>query len=87
MKLKAALLGCFESADYAYKTRQALVKWIKKGGMTEYIVSFSEHFTHCSDVDSAEALFPFLDSFSPQLHAFIYMQRSRDLQDAMQIAE
>ena len=27
VRLKAALLGYFKPADYAYKTRQALAKW------------------------------------------------------------
>ena len=27
VRLKAALLGYFNPADYAYKTRQALAKW------------------------------------------------------------
>ena len=55
--------------------------------MTEYIVGFFERFTQCSDIDGTEALFRFLDSLSPQLQAFVRMQRPRDLQDAMQIAE
>ena len=46
-RLKAALLGYFKPADYAYKTRQALSKWTQKGGITEYIVGFSECFTQC----------------------------------------
>ena len=87
MRLKAALLGYFKSANYAYKMRQALAKWTQKGGITEYIVGFSERFTQYSDVDGAEVLFPFLDGLSPQLQAFVHMQRPRDLQDAMQIAE
>ena len=86
VRLKAALLGYFKPADYAYKTRQALLKWTQKGGITEYIVGFSEHFTQCSDVDGAEALFQFLDSLSPQLQAFVRMQKPNDLQDAMQMA-
>ena len=65
VRLKAALLGYFKPANYAYKTRQALSKWTQKGGITEYIVGFSESFTQCSDVDGAEALFRFLDSLSP----------------------
>ena len=65
VRLKAALLGYFKPADYAYKTRQALTKWTQKGGITGHIVGFSEHFTHCSDVDGAEALFCFLDGLSP----------------------
>ena len=65
VRLKAALLGYFKPADHAYKTRQALSKWTQKGGITEYIVGFSECFTQCSDVDGAEALFQFLDGLSP----------------------
>ena len=60
VRLKAALLGYFKSADYGYKTRQALAKWTQKGGITEYIVGFSEGFTQCSDIDGAEVLFHFL---------------------------
>ena len=57
VRLKAALLGYFKPADYAYKTRQALSKWTQKGGITEYIFRFYVRFTQCSDIDGAEALF------------------------------
>ena len=53
VRLKAALLGYFKPVDYAYKTRQPLAKWTQKGGITEYIVRFSEWYTQCSDVDGA----------------------------------
>ena len=87
MRLKAALLGYFNPADYAYKTRQSLAKWTQKGGITEYIIGFSECYTQFSEVDGAEALFCFLDGLSPQLLAFVRMQRPYDLQAVMQIAE
>ena len=73
VRLKAALLGYFKPADYAYKTRQSLAKWTQRGGIIEYIVGFSEQFTRCSDVDSTEAPFHFLDGLSPQLQTFIRM--------------
>ena len=85
--LKAALLEYFNPVDYAYKTRQSLAQWTQKGGIIEYIVEFSERFTQCSDVDGAEALFCFLYGLSPQLQAFVPMQKPNDLQFAMQIAE
>ena len=67
VRLKLVLLNYFKLADYAYKTRQALAKWTQKGGITEYIIGFSERFTQCSDIDGAEVLFHFLDSLLPQL--------------------
>ena len=73
VRLEAALLGYLKPADYAYKTRQSLAKWTQKGGINEYIVGFFEHYTQCSDVDGAEALFHFLDGLSPQLQAFVCM--------------
>ena len=87
LRLKATLLGYFKPVDYAYKARQSLAKWTQKGGITEYIVGFSEHYTQCSDIDGTEALFHFFDSLSTQLQAFIRMQRPYDLQAVMQIAE
>ena len=57
MRLRAALLGYFKPADYAYKTRKSLAKWNQKGSIAEYIVGFSKRSTQCSDVDGAEALF------------------------------
>ena len=59
--LKAALLGYFKPADYAYKTHQALAKCSQPGSVTKYIMSFSEKYTQCSDVDSAEAMFRFIN--------------------------
>ena len=38
--LKAALLGYFKPADYAYKTRQALSKCSQQWMVTEYIMQF-----------------------------------------------
>ena len=87
LRLKAALLGYFKPADYAYKTRQSLANWTQKGSTSEYIVGFSERYTQCSDIDGAEALFCFLDGLLPQLPAFVHMQRPNNLQAAMQIAE
>ena len=60
--LKAALLGYLKPADYAYKTHQALSKCSQHGMLTEYIMQFSERYTQCSDVDSAEAMFRFINS-------------------------
>ena len=59
--LKAALLGYLKPADYAYKTHQALSKCSQQGMVTKYIMQFSEWYTQCSDVDSAEAMFWFID--------------------------
>ena len=59
--LKAALLGYFKPADYAYKMCQALAKCSQRGSVTEYIMSFSEKYTQCSNLDSAEAIFRFID--------------------------
>ena len=59
--LKAALLSYFKPANYAYKTCQALSKCSQQGMVTEYIMQFSEWHTQCSDVDSAEAVFQFID--------------------------
>ena len=59
--LKAALLGYFKPADYAYKMHQASSKCSQQGMVTEYIMQFSEWYTQCSDVDSAEAMFWFID--------------------------
>ena len=55
--LKAALLGYFKPADYAYKTHQALAKCSQCGSVTEYIMSFSEKYTQCLDVDSVKIIF------------------------------
>ena len=65
--LKAALLGYFKPANYAYKTHQALAKCSQRGSVTEYIMSFSEKHTQCSDVNSAEAMFRFIDGLQPSV--------------------
>ena len=65
--LKAALLGYFKPADYVYKTRQALAKCCQRGSFTEYIMSFLEKYTQCSDVDSAKAMFRFIDGLQPSV--------------------
>ena len=65
--LKAALLGYFKPADYAYKTHQALAKCSQQGSVTEYMMSFSEKYTQCSDVDSAKAMFRFIDGLQPSV--------------------
>ena len=67
--LKAALLGYFKPANYAYKMRQALSKCSQHGMVTEYIMQFSERYTQCSDVDSAEAMFRFIDGLQPLVQA------------------
>ena len=59
--MKAALLGYFKLADYAYKMRQALAKCSQRGTVTEYLMQFSGKYTQCSDVDLAEAMFQFID--------------------------
>ena len=63
--LKAALLGYFKPADYVYKMHQALAKSSQRGTVTEYIMQFSEKYTQCSDVDSTEAMFQFVDGLQP----------------------
>ena len=65
--LKAALLGYFKPAEYAYKMHQVLSKCSQRGTVTEYIMSFSEKYTECSDVDSAEAMFWFIDGLQPSV--------------------
>ena len=57
VRFKLALLGYYKPANYAYKMQQSLAKWTQKGGITEYIVGYSECYTQCSDVDGAKALF------------------------------
>ena len=59
--LKAALLGYFKPADYANKACQALSKCSQRGTVTEYIMQFYEWYAQCSDVDSAKAMFWFID--------------------------
>ena len=65
--LKAALLGNFKPADYAYKMHQALAKCSQQGSVTEYIMSFSEKYTQCSNVDATKAMFRFIDSLQPSV--------------------
>ena len=65
--LKAVLLGYFKPADYAYKMHQALAKCSQRGSVTEYIMPFSEKYTQCSDVDSAEAMFRFINGLQPSV--------------------
>ena len=65
--LKAVLLGYFKPADYAYKTHQALAKCSQRGSVTDYIMSSSEKYTQCSDADSAEAMFRFIDGVQPSV--------------------
>ena len=59
--LKAALLGYFKPADYAYKMRQALSKCSQHGTVTEYTMQFSEWYNQCFDVDLAKAMLRFID--------------------------
>ena len=69
--LKGALLGYFKPADYAFKTRQALVKWTQQGSITDFIIDFSERYTQCVDVNDAEALFHFLDGLQGDIQAWV----------------
>ena len=69
--LKAALLGYFKPADYAFKTRQALSKWTQGGSITDYIVGFSKRYTKCIDINDAEALFHFLDGLQGDIQAWV----------------
>ena len=70
--LKVVLLDYFKPADYAFKTRQALSKWTQQGSITDYIVGFSERYTHCVDINDAEALFYFLDSLQGDIQAWVH---------------
>ena len=85
--MKAALLSYFKPADYAFKTRQSLAKWVQRGNVTDYIVSFSERFAQCSEVDDAEALFHFIDGLQGNIQAWVHTQKPADLQSAMQMAK
>ena len=87
VRLKAELLGYFKPADYVYKTHQSLAKWTLKGRIAKHIVGFCEGYTQSSDIDGTEVLFHFFDGLSPQLQAFVHMQKPNNLQSAMQIAE
>ena len=77
--LKAALLGYFKPADYAFKMRQALAKWTQKGSSTEYIVGFSVCCTQCTDMNDAQALFWFVDGLSANIQAWVHTQKPVDL--------
>ena len=79
LNLKAALLGYFKLANYAFKTRQALSKWTQQGSITDYIIGFSERYTQCIDVNDAEALFHFLDGLQGEIQAWVRTQRPTDL--------
>ena len=81
--LKAALLGYFKPADYAYKMRQASAKCSQRGSLTEYIMQFSEKYTYCSDVDSVDAMFQFINGLQPSVQAWVRTQQPIDLQSAM----
>ena len=61
------MMHCFKPADYAFKTRLALSKWQQQGSVTDNIVSFSERYTACADVDGNEALFRFFDGLQPSM--------------------
>ena len=50
-------------------------------------MQFSEKYTKHSDVESAEAMFQFIDSLQPSVQAWVRTQQPVDLQSAMQIAE
>ena len=71
LDLKAMLLDYFKPVDYALKTRQALSKWNQQGSVTDYIVSFSEWYTYCVDVNNAEALFHSLNGLQGDIQAWI----------------
>ena len=81
--MKAALLGYFKPADYTYKMCQALSKYSQQGMATEYIMQFSERYTQCSNVESAEAMFWFIDGLQPSVQAWVRTQQPVDLQSAM----
>ena len=85
--LKAALLGYFKPADYAFKMRQALAKWTQRGNVTEYTVGLLERYTQCTDENDAEALFWFVDGLSTNIQAWVHTQKPVNLQSAMQISE
>ena len=85
--MKAALLSYFKPADYVFKMRQSLAKWVYRGNVTDYIVGFSERFMQCSDVDDAEALFRFIDGLQGNIQTWVRTQKPADLQLAMQMAE
>ena len=71
MKLKASLLDYYKSADYAFKIRQALSKWIQQGSVTDYMVGSSEQYTQCIDINKAEALFQFLNGLHGDIQAWV----------------
>ena len=85
--MKAALLSYFNPANYTFKMRQSLAKWVLCGNVTDYIVGFSERFTQCRDIDDAEALFRFIDNLQGNIQAWVHTQKPADLQSAMQLAK
>ena len=72
VNLKVVLLGCFKSADYAFKTRQALAKWIQRGLVTDYIIGFSEKYTQCINMNEPEAIFQFLHGLQGDKQAWVH---------------
>ena len=62
LRLQNSMMQYFKPADYMFKTQLALAKWQQRGSVTDYIVSFSERYTDCADVDANGALFRFLNS-------------------------
>ena len=85
--MKAALLGYFKSADYTFKTRQALAKRTQRGSITDNIIGLSECFVQCADINGTEALFHFLDGLSGDIQPWVRTQKPMDLSSAMQMAE
>ena len=81
--LKAALLGYFKPADYAYKMRQALAKCSQHGTVTEYIMQFSEKYTQCSDVDWLKPCFGLSMVCNRQCRPGCVRSNPVDLQSAM----
>ena len=69
--LRVALLDYFKPVDYAFKTRQALLKWTQRGSVTDYIIGFSERYTQCVDVNEAKAPFRFLDGLQGDIQAWV----------------
>ena len=59
--LKSALLGYFKLENYAYKMHKALARCSQSGTATEYIMLFSEKYAQCSDVDSTDVMFYFIN--------------------------
>ena len=80
---KAVLLGYFKPADYAYKIRQILAKRSQQGTVTENIMQFFEKYTQCSNVDSTQAMFWFIDGLQLSVLAWVRAQQPIDLQSVM----